>query len=142
MTHGWRNDRFALDGTSMYDDAYIDPTEHLLLLGSIFLAGTVLACRPQAVLGLHYQCVLSMFTGIRCPFCGMTRDFILISQGFLPKNNPGSLTLAVAAYVGYPLWLAVAASCRPVRLLISRKSVRDVLAGILLVLFIGNNFVR
>ncbi len=142
MTHGWRNDRFALDGTSMYDDAYIGPTEHLLLLGSIFLVGIALACLPQAVLGLHYQCALRMFTGIKCPFCGMTRDFILMSQGFLPKNNPGSLTLAVAAYVGYPLWLAVAASCRPDRLLISRKSVRGVLAGILLVLFIGNNFIR
>jgi hypothetical protein len=127
-------------GTLMSDDSYIGPRQHLLLLGCIGLAGVVLACAPHAVLGLHYQCLLSRATSIRCPFCGMTRDFILMSKGSLPRNNPGSLFVAVAGYVVYPIWFVVAALCRPAWLLVSRNSVQKALAAIIAVLFVCNNF--
>jgi Protein of unknown function (DUF2752) len=126
----------------MTEDSYIGPRQHLLLLGCILLAGIVLACAPHAILGLHYQCLLSRLTGIRCPFCGMTRDFILMSEGSLPTYNPGSLFAAVAAYIGYPVWLAVAALCKPSLLLVSRKRVVQFLTAAIMVLFVCNNLIR
>jgi Protein of unknown function (DUF2752) len=126
----------------MIDDGYIGLRQHALLLGGIYAAGIILLCAPNAVLGLHYQCMLNTLTGIRCPFCGMTRDLILMSQGFLPRNNPGSLSVAVGAYVAYPIWFLVAALCRPSWLLISRNRLRNIVAAIVVVLFVGDNFVR
>jgi len=53
----------------------------------------------------------------------MTRDFILMSRGLLPRNNPGSLFFALAAYIGYPLWILAAAIRGRSSLLISREKV-------------------
>jgi hypothetical protein len=124
---------------SMTEDSYIGPRQHLLLLGCICLAGIILASAPDAVLGLHYQCLLSRVARIRCPFCGMTRDFILMSKGSLPRNNPGSLFMAVAGYVVYPFWLVVASRWRPSWLLVSRDNAQKALAAIMVVLFACNN---
>ena len=132
----------ARGGILMIDDGYIGPREHLLLLGCIYLAGIVLTFAPRAVMGMHYQCLLSLATGIRCPFCGMTRDFVLMAKGSMPTNNPGSLFVALAGYVAYPAWFAVAALCRPSALLVSRERTRKVAAAIMLVLFVCNNLVR
>jgi Protein of unknown function (DUF2752) len=125
----------------MTEDSYISPKQHLLLLGCIGLTGIILACAPQALLGLHYQCLLSRVTGIRCPFCGMTRDFILMSKGSLPRYNPGSLFVAVAGYVGYPAWFG-AAFCKPSWLRVNRKRVVQVLTAAIMVLFVCNNLIR
>jgi len=129
-------------GMAMTEDSYIGPRQHLWLLGCILLAGIILACAPHVVLGLHYQCMLNRLTGIRCPFCGMTRDFILMSRGLLPRNNPGSLLVAVAGYVGYPIWYVITALRRPSSLLISRKQALRCLTAAMMVLFVCNNFGR
>jgi len=129
-------------GLSMNEDGYFGTREHLLVLGCVYLTSIFLVFAPHAVLDLHYRCILSMVTGIRCPFCGMTRDFILMFQGLPPRNNPGSLMAAVAIYVAYPVWLALAALWRPNWLQVSRRRLRNVLVGIMLVLFVSNNFGR
>ena len=126
----------------MIEEGYVGPKQHLLLLGCLSLAGVILACAPRAILGLHYQCLLSSVTGIRCPFCGMTRDFILMAHGFLPRNNPGSLFVAVTAYAAYPLWFVGSALRRPPSLLLRRSNVRRVLVATMTALFVCNNVVR
>ena len=126
----------------MSEDAYVGPRQHLLLMGCLFLGGIIIAFAPDAVLGLHYQCLLSRVTGVRCPFCGMTRDFILMSKGLLPRNNPGSLFVALAAYLGYPLWILAATICGRSSLLISREKALRVLTVVMVVLLVCNNLVR
>lgn len=126
----------------MIEDSSIGPTQHLLLLGCIAVAGVILVCAPRAILGLHYECLLSRITGVRCPFCGMTRDFILMLQGSLPRNNPGSLFVAVAGFVVYPAWFMVATLCRPSSVVISRRIARELLITGMVVLFVCNNLVR
>src|SRR5271166_968584 len=129
-------------GILMIKDGYIGPREHLLLLGCIYLAGVVLTFAPHSVMVLHYQCLLSLATGIRCPFCGMTRDFVLMAKGSVPTNNPGSLFIALAGYVVYPAWFTVAALCRPTLLWVSRERARKAVVATMLVLFVCNNLVR
>jgi hypothetical protein len=122
-------------------ESYIGLKQHLLVMGGLVLGGLVLACAPQAVLGLQYQCVLHGMTGLRCPFCGMTRDFILMAHGALPRNNPGSLVMALALYVAYPMWLMVAALGGRSRLLVRRDGVIGGLVVVMAVLFVCNNLV-
>jgi hypothetical protein len=126
----------------MTEDSNIGPKQHWLLLGCVALAAIIIAWAPHAILGLHYQCLLSRATGIRCPFCGMTRDFILMSRGSLPRYNPGSLFVALAGYVVYPVWFAAAALCKPSSLLVSRKRVVQVLTAAIMILFVCNNLIR
>jgi hypothetical protein len=122
-------------------ETYIGLKQHLLVMGGLVLGGLVLACAPHAVLGLRYQCVLHWMTGLRCPFCGMTRDFILMAHGALPRNNPGSLVMALALYVAYPMWLMVAALGGRSRLLVRRDGVIGGLVVVMAVLFVCNNLV-
>jgi hypothetical protein len=122
-------------------ESYIGLKQHLLVMGGLVLGGVVLACAPQAVLGLQYQCVLHWMTGLRCPFCGMTRDFILMAHGALPRNNPGSLVAALTLYVAYPMWLIVAALGGRPRLLVRRDGVIGGLVVVMAVLFVCNNLV-
>ena len=122
-------------------ESYIGLKQHLLVMGGLVLGGLVLACAPQAALGLQYQCVLHWMTGLRCPFCGMTRDFILIAHGALPRNNPGSLVAALTLYVAYPMWLIVAALGGRSRLLVRRDGVIGGLVVVMAVLFVCNNLV-
>jgi hypothetical protein len=138
LTSGGPND--TLRATTM-TDSYIGPKQHALALSCLVLGGLVLACVPNAVLGLQYQCVLHTLTGLRCPFCGMTRDFILMAHGSLPRNNPGSLVLALALYFAYPIWLIVAALRGRSRLFVSRDGVVDDLVIVMVLLFVCNNLV-
>jgi len=80
----------------MNPDNSIGPKQHVWVLCGLLLGGLLLACFPNALLGLQYQCVLHRITGLRCPFCGMTRDFILMAHGSFPRQNPGSLWVAAA----------------------------------------------
>ena len=126
----------------MYDDAYISPQQHRLLLTALFLTAVLVVCLPGAVLGLHYQCLLSRTTGIQCPFCGMTRDFVLMSKGLLPRNNPGSFFVALAGYVVYPVWILAARLRGGSFPLIDReKSIRFLFAA-MLTLGLCNNIFR
>jgi hypothetical protein len=124
----------------MREELHLGPRQHLLLLALLALAAVVLIAMPDALLRLHYQCVLHALTGLRCPFCGMTRDFALMAHGQQPQNNPGSPLLAFALYVVYPAWLLTAALRRRAWPLLNReKAVRALVVG-MAALFVGNNF--
>jgi hypothetical protein len=137
LTSLMRNDTLRAKMT----DSYIGPKQHLLTISGLVLGGLVLACMPNAVLGLRYQCMLHAMTGLRCPFCGMTRDFILMAHGLLPRNNPGSLVVALALYGAYPIWLGIAARGGRSRLLVRRDGVVCGLVVAMVLLFVGNNLV-
>lgn len=137
MTGGEPNEYIARIAMT---DSYIGPKQHRLAIGGLALGGMLLACVPQALLGLQYQCMLHWMTGLRCPFCGMTRDFILMAHGAMPRNNPGSLVVALALYVAYPMWLAIA-ELRGSRLLVPREGVISGLVIAMVLLFVCNNLV-
>jgi len=122
-------------------DGYLGPRQHALAVGFVVFGSLLLAFAPHAVLGMHYECVLHSMTGLRCPFCGMTRDFMLMTHGSLPRNNPGSLMVAFGLYVVYPLWLLIAVPRRRCWLLLPRESVIKALMVAMAVLFVCNNLV-
>lgn len=126
----------------MHHATHLGPRQHWLLLGFLVLAAILLACPPQTVLDLHYQCVLHSLTGLRCPFCGMTRDFALMLHGQRPQNNPGSPLLAFVLYVVYPAWLLTAALRRRAWPLLDREKTVRALAVGMAALFVCNNLVR
>lgn len=126
----------------MCEQLYLGPRQHLLLLGFLLLAAMVAMAAPDAVLRLHYQCLLSKLTGIRCPFCGMTRDFILMSHGRRPVNNPGSVVVAVALYLVYPAWMLAQVLRTGDGLWIDRQKAMQFLGLGMVVLFICNNLWR
>lgn len=75
-----RRDRFAVDAT-------------FFLLCFLPLAGSLLLTTDGAVSTLHLfgasvplrtVCVFRLFTGYRCPVCGMTRCFAYMAHGNLP----------------------------------------------------------
>jgi hypothetical protein len=81
---------------------------HIALIAVIGAIGAVLYFQPEAFLHPHLGCMLNKLTGIWCPFCGMTRDFVAMAQGQAPALNPFSPILAILAFVVYP---AVVAWC-------------------------------
>jgi hypothetical protein len=83
-------------------------TPHLWVLGAMLLSTLVLAAWPQAVLGAGYRCGMQMLLGLRCPFCGMTRDFAAMLHGNKPAENPCSWIVAVVLYVVYPAAVSMA----------------------------------
>ena len=123
----------------MPSDNSIGPKQHALVLSCLLFGGLALAWLPNVLLGVQYQCVLHRLSGIRCPFCGMTRDFILMAHGSLPQNNPGSLLVALALYCVYPVWLASVALRKPERLWVSREKVIRMLLIAMALLMVCNN---
>jgi hypothetical protein len=67
----------------------------------------LLALGPQWVLHAGYRCQLQLLFGLRCPFCGMTRDFAAMLQGERPTLNPCSWLAAVVVYGLYPVAVLV-----------------------------------
>ena len=80
---------------------------HLLVLALIVVATVLLEFWPTQVMALNGACLFRSVLHIKCPFCGMTRDFAAILHGHQPKFNPFSWAAAAVAYVLYPgvfLW--------------------------------------
>jgi hypothetical protein len=104
----------------------------LLMIG----AGCALAV-PDLLLGLPLKCVLVRLSGLRCPFCGMTRDFVGMVHGILPRNNPCSLPFAAIAWVFYPA--AIFRAWRRSAPVVCPEYVRRFMPAILGVMGILNN---
>jgi hypothetical protein len=112
---------------------------HLAMLACIFTGTLLLACWPQAILQAGYRCELQRLVGIRCPFCGMTRDFAAILHGGRPTQNPCSWFAAAAVYLVYPL--AVLAAWRSNRLyLFHSRAARTAVVVALAVMLVVNNW--
>jgi len=88
----------------------IDPklAPHLAVMAGIALCTGVLLLWPQAVLAAGYQCRLHALFGVRCPFCGMTRDFAAMLHGQRPVENPCSRLALVVVYGVYPTAVVIA----------------------------------
>lgn len=111
---------------------------HVLAILGIVASTLVLYLWPGRVLNAGYRCQLDALLGIRCPFCGMTRDFAAMLHGQKPMLNPCSGVAAVVVYGVYPL--AVTVAWRRKRLeVFSSRAVHRSLAVILAVMLVLNN---
>lgn len=119
----------------------VDPElrPHLALLAAIAAGTLLLACWPQAVLSVGYRCELQMLTGLRCPFCGMTRDFAAMLHGGWPTQNSCSWLAAGVVYLLYPA--AVFASWKWNRLdWFYSRSAHAAIGAALAVMMVANNW--
>jgi hypothetical protein len=119
----------------------VDPrlAPHLLVLAAVAAGTLLLACCPQVILQAGYRCGLQMLLGVRCPFCGMTRDFAAILHGGRPTQNPCSWFAACAVYLLYPL--AVLAAWKRNRLeIFHSKPARTGVIAVLVVMLVINNW--
>jgi hypothetical protein len=91
--------------TALWVDRELAP--HLWVLSAMLLCTLVLAVWPQGVLHAGYRCGMQMLLGLRCPFCGMTRDFAAMMHGNRPTQNPCSWIAAPVVYVVYPVAVLV-----------------------------------
>lgn len=80
---------------------------HLWMLAAMAVATAVLAVWPQWVVHTGYRCELQVLIGLRCPFCGMTRDFAAILHGGKATLNPCSWLAALVVFVVYPVVVLV-----------------------------------
>lgn len=81
---------------------------HIVLLAATVLSTAFLAFWPEAIDHAGYQCMLHTLTGLRCPFCGMTRDFAALLHGGHVPLNPCSRATMLAIYGFYPAALLTA----------------------------------
>lgn len=81
---------------------------HCVVLATIATGTLFLVLWPEAILRAGYHCELQVLLGLRCPFCGMTRDFAAILHGGTPTQNPCSWFAACAIYLLYPAGVFVA----------------------------------
>jgi Protein of unknown function (DUF2752) len=112
---------------------------HLLVLAGIAASTLLLASCPQAILHAGYRCELQTLLGIRCPFCGMTRDFAAILHGGRPTLNPCSWFAACAVYLLYPAGVVVAWKGNRLDVFYSRFA-RSAVALVLAVMLVANNW--
>jgi Protein of unknown function (DUF2752) len=119
----------------------IDPQllPHLFVMGLIMMGTLVLAYAPHWVMQADYRSMLQTLFGIRCPFCGMTRDFAAMLHGGQPSLNPCSGLAALIVYGVYPI--GVLAAWRTGRLAwFHSKAARGIVGMALGVMIVANNW--
>jgi hypothetical protein len=119
----------------------IDPQlrPHLFVMGLIVMGTLVLTFWPQWVMQADYRSMMQTLLGIRCPFCGMTRDFAAMLHGGRPALNPCSWMAAGVVYSVYPI--AVLAAWRTGRLnWFHSKTARGIVGITLAVMMVANNW--
>ena len=118
----------------------VDPAlrAHLWLIAGLAAATLVLLFRPDWIVDAGYRCQMQMLFGLRCPFCGMTRDFVAILHGARPALNPSSWLAAAVVYGVYPITVAMA--WRAGRLDIFRSAgLKSAVVAALVVMTVLNN---
>ena len=81
---------------------------------TVAVGWTLLYWQGSVVLGLVPPCLLNVLTGIRCPFCGMTRDFVAIAHWASPSQNPFSAGIALCTMMAPGMAFARATGLVPV----------------------------
>ena len=114
---------------------------HLGAIAFLYLAAIILALRPQWAMGLSLQCVMLSVFHIKCPFCGMTRDFVAILHGQLPTLNPFTWATVTALYLGYPFVFLLAWRKRRLDIFYRPLVYKVGCVGLVLMCLV-NNFVR
>jgi len=117
---------------------YIEVKTHLIIISMILLVSIVLTIKPMLFQSVHFTCILKSIFGLNCPFCGMTRDFILMSTGAKPIHNPFSLVCALMAFFIYPV-LFVFFVLQRKRISIHYSAARTIFILAMLGMFIFNN---
>lgn len=107
-------------------------------LAAIFFVSLILAILPDFITNVHLPCILKRVFCVNCPFCGMTRDFILMAKGLLPKHNPFSAFFALLIFFIYPLSLGFFVLRRQ-KINIQYLWVRNIFVLSMTVMFIVNN---
>ena len=117
---------------------HIELKTHLLILFSLLLIIVVLATDPDIFLSMHLTCISKMILGINCPFCGMTRDFILMSRWEIPTHNPFSIVTALMIFIVYPS-VVIFFSIQRKKITIQYTWMINIFVAIMLSMFIFNN---
>lgn len=117
---------------------YSEFKTHLMILAVIILASILLIITPSAFSSINYACVLKTVLGLNCPFCGMTRDFVLISQGANSIHNPFSLITFLLVFFIYPSFF-VSFFLIKKRLLISYAWLKTIFFVVITIMFVFNN---
>jgi hypothetical protein len=111
---------------------------HLLLIAGLAVATLVLALRPGWIVDAGYRCQMQILLGLRCPFCGMTRDFAAILHGGKAGLNPCSWLAAVVVYVVYPASVAFAWWAGRLDVFSSKAMKSGVVLGLAVMLVLNN----
>ena len=112
--------------------------EHLLVISAIVLSTLVLAFRPAWILESGMRCGMQMFLGLKCPFCGMTRDFSAILHGQPATQNPCSWFAFVVVYLIYPVLLLGAVSTGRLRIFYGKRMHQMIAVGLLAMAILNN----
>jgi hypothetical protein len=75
---------------------------HVGIIACLYAGAILLALRPQWVAGFSLHCAMLSIFHIKCPFCGMTRDFVAILHGKQPTLNPFTWPTVAVLFLGYP----------------------------------------
>jgi hypothetical protein len=111
---------------------------HLCVLLSMIVCTVIFRYRPEWVMGVSLQCIMRSVFHLKCPFCGMTRDFVAILHGNRPELNPFSWLAVIGIYFAYPLVFVWAWQRRKLDLFYRPAVYRLVAVG-LVVMFVINN---
>jgi hypothetical protein len=79
---------------------------HAVAITCIFALSLIAAIHPAWIAHLPLRCQMQVIFGVKCPFCGMTRDFIDMWHHTKPSRNPASFVTAVFIYLVYPILFA------------------------------------
>jgi len=109
-----------------------------MVLSAIAACTAVLRFRPEWVMGHSFNCILLSVFHVKCPFCGMTRDFVALLHGQRPELNPFSWFAAVLLYLAYPAIFVWAWLSRKFDVF-SRPVVYRLFAVGLVLMFVVNN---
>lgn len=117
---------------------HIKNKTHLIILTCLNLINLLFFINPNLLLSLHMSCFLKTVFHFNCPFCGMTRDFVLMSIGEIPNHNPFSIFIMLIFYIIYPIAVLYSIYQRK-KISIRYISIRNIFIATMLIMFIFNN---